>query len=158
VIQQQQRQHRFPLDEFRKAWSYFISSLLIMEYYEQPHGGTGFFQQRFSTEKYLQSIQRFVGHQLDRGINYFHIVQLFLKIYLEKHNDNPVDYILYMIRNPQAALRYVLHQVMLPLEDNPDRGLPFRIDKLDQYRDTLIKVYDNRLDEAIRPEESEESA
>ncbi len=158
VIQQQRRQHRFPLDEFRKAWSYFISSLLIMEYYEQPHGGTGFFQQRFSTEKYLQSIQRFVGHQLDRGINYFHIVQLFLKIYLEKHNDNPVDYILYMIRNPQAALRYVLHQVMLPLEDNPDRGLPFRKDKLDQYRDTLIKVYDNRLDEAIRPEESEESA
>jgi hypothetical protein len=63
-----------------------------------------------------------------------------------------------MIRNPQAALRYVLHQVMLPLEDNPDRGLPFRKDKLDQYRDTLIKVYDNRLDEAIRPEESEESA
>jgi hypothetical protein len=44
------------------------------------------------------------------------------------------------------------------LEDNPDRGLPFRIDKLDQYRDTLIKVYDNRLDEAIRPEESEKSA
>ena len=158
VIQQQRRQHRFPLDEFRKAWSYFISSILIMEYYEQPHGGTDFFQQRFSTEKYLQSIQRFVDRQSDRNVNHFHIVQLFLKIYLEKRHDNPVNYLLYMIRNPQAALRYVLHQVMLPLEENPDRGLEFRKAKLDQYRDTLIKVYDNRLDDAIRPEESGEPA
>ena len=158
VIQQQRRQHRFPLDEFHKAWSYFISSILIMEYYEQPHDGTDFFQQRFSTEKYLQSIQRFVDRQSDRNVNHFHIVQLFLKIYLEKRHDNPVNYLLYMIRNPQAALRYVLHQVMLPLEENPDHGLEFRKAKLDQYRDTLIKVYDNRLDDAIRPEESGEPA
>ena len=144
---QDDRRQRFPLGEFRKAWSYFISSILITRYYEANTGN-----HRFQRDRYMQSIRQFVDRQIQRGINYYHLVFLFLRIYEEREQDEQVvPFLLYMIHYPQAALRFVLHRVIAPIPEGKfyEEELPKRMQRLEEYVQTLLQVYDNRLKTAI---------
>ena len=145
-----QRQ-RFPLGEFRKAWSYFISSILITRYYESHTG-----QQRFNKERYMDSIRHFVERQVYRGINYYHLVLLFLRIYEEREQDKQVvPYLLYMIHYPQASLRFIFYRLLAPIPSGrhyEEDELPRRLKRVEEYTYTLLKVYENRLQAATLEE------
>ena len=65
-----QKQQRFPLEEFKKAWSYFLSSILITRYYQAYTPSPGA-KQRFNTEKYMAAIHKFVRKQMQRKVNHF---------------------------------------------------------------------------------------
>ncbi len=149
-LRNDQRQ-RFPLGEFRKAWSYFISSILITRYYEAHTG-----QQRFNKERYMDSIRHFVERQVHRGINYYHLVLLFLRIYEEREQDKQVvPYLLYMIHYPQASLRFIFHRLLAPIPSGrhyEEDELPRRLKRVEEYTYTLLKVYENRLQTAILEE------
>ena len=69
-----------PLDDLNKAWSYFISSILSMQYYQQP-SASATLPQGFRPDNYMSSIMEFVDRQCSLGINHFHIVKLLLLIY-----------------------------------------------------------------------------
>ncbi len=150
------KHQRFPLSEFRKAWSYFISSILITRYYGE-HAAKQGAKQRFNAEKYMNSIHEFVQRQAQRGVSYYHLVWLFLKLYERKQSDgNALPFLLYMIHYPQASLRFVFHQVLAPAPEGRDYAteeLPKRQQRLDEYCETLLKVYENRLENAILPAE-----
>ncbi len=133
-----------PLDEFSKAWSYFISSILTMQYYQQS-SASATLPQGFRTENYLKSILEFVDQQCSRGINHFHIVKLLWLVYKEKGTD-ALPFLLYCLQKPQDILRYTLHLTMRPQTENS--RLEKRLEKLPQYRDAWIAAYQNRLNES----------
>ena len=135
-----------PLDDFRKAWSYFSASVLTLLYYQEPTESAGLLQ-GFRADNYLKSILEFVDQQCSRGINHFHIIKLLWLVYEERQDSEALSFILYCIQRPQDILRYTLHQVM-----RPQRGktsIERRLEKLPQYRDALITVYKNRLRESL---------
>ena len=133
-----------PLDDFSKAWSYFISSILSMLYYQQS-SASATLPQGFRTENYLKSILKFVDRQCSRGINHFHIVKLLWLVYEEKGTD-ALPFLLYCVQKPQDILRYTLHLTMRPQTENI--SLEKRLGKLSQYRDAWIAAYQNRLNES----------
>lgn len=133
-----------PLDDFSKAWSYFISAILTMHYYQQD-SASATLPQGFRTENYLKSILEFVDRQCSRGINHFHIVKLFWLVYEEKGTD-ALPFLLYCVQKPQDILRYSLHLTMRPQTENSN--LEKRLEKLPQYRDAWIAAYQNRLNES----------
>ena len=133
-----------PLDDFSKAWSYFISAILTMHYYQQD-SASATLPQGFRTENYLKSILEFVDRQCSRGINHFHIVKLFWLVYEEKGTD-ALPFLLYCVQKPQDILRYTLHLTMRPQTENSN--LEKRLEKLPQYRDAWIAAYQNRLNES----------
>jgi hypothetical protein len=65
----------FPLDEFKTAWNYFISSVLTLIYYKDSNNATDL-PQGFNADNYTKSILGYVDKQCFQGINYFHIVKL----------------------------------------------------------------------------------
>ena len=133
-----------PLDDFSKAWSYFISAILTMHYYQQA-SASATLPQGFRTENYLKSILEFVDRQCSRGINHFHIVKLLWLVYEEKGTD-ALPFLLYCVQKPQDILRYTLHLTMRPQTENSN--LEKRLEKLPQYRDAWIAAYQNRLNES----------
>ena len=133
-----------PLDDFSKAWSYFISAILTMHYYQQD-SASATLPQGFRTENYLKSILEFIDRQCSRGINHFHIVKLFWLVYEEKGTD-ALPFLLYCVQKPQDILRYTLHLTMRPQTENSN--LEKRLEKLPQYRDAWIAAYQNRLNES----------
>lgn len=133
-----------PLDDLNKAWSYFISSILSMQYYQQP-SASATLPQGFRTDNYMSSIMEFVDRQCSLGINHFHIVKLLLLIY-EKKGTNALNFLLYCFQRPQDILRYTLYLTTRP--QTGDISLEKRLEKLFQYRDSLISVYQNRLNES----------
>ena len=68
---------------------------------------------------------------------------------------NVLSFLLYMVHYPQSALRFVFHQVLLPYSSNADSQIELekRVKRILEYRDTLLQVYENRLKEAILPED-----
>ncbi|SUZ87744.1 uncharacterized protein METZ01_LOCUS40598 [marine metagenome] len=135
-----------PLDDFRKAWSYFSASVLTLLYYQEPTESAGLLQ-GFRADNYLKSILEFVDQQCSRGINHFHIIKLLWLVYEERQDSEALSFILYCIQRPQDILRYTLHQVMRP--QTGKTSIERRLEKLPQYRDALITVYKNRLREAL---------
>lgn len=133
-----------PLDDFSKAWSYFISTKLTLLYYQES-SASATLPQGFRTDNYLKSILEFVDRQCSRGINHFHIVKLLWLVYEEKGTD-ALEFMLFCIQNPLDILRYTLHQTMRPLAANSN--LEKRLGKLPQYRDALISAYQNRFAES----------
>ena len=133
-----------PLDDFSKAWSYFISAILTMHYYQQD-SASATLPQGFRTENYLKSILEFIDRQCSRGINHFHIVKLLWLVYEEKGTD-ALPFLLYCVQKPQDILRYTLHLTMRPQTENSN--LEKRLEKLPQYRDAWIAAYQNRLNES----------
>ena len=132
-----------PLDDFSKAWSYFISSILSMLYYQQS-SASATLPQGFRTDNYVKSILKFVDGQCSLGINHFHIVKLLWLVYEEKGTD-ALPFLLYCVQKPQDILRYTLHLTMRPQTENI--SLEKRLEKLPQYRDAWISAYQNRLNE-----------
>ena len=135
-----------PLDDFRKAWSYFCSSVLTLLYYQEFTESAGL-PQGFRADNYLKSIWEFVDRQCSRGINHFHIVRLLWLIYEKNPENDALTFILYCIQNPQDILRYSLHQVMRPQTDKTP--VKRRLEKLPLYGEALITAYQNRLLEAL---------
>jgi hypothetical protein len=135
-----------PLDDFRKAWSYFCSSVLTLLYYQEFTESAGL-PQGFRADNYFKSILEFVDRQCSRGINHFHIVKLLCLIYEKNPENDALRFILYCIQNPQDILRYTLHQVMRPQSDKTH--VKRRLEKLPDYGDALITAYQNRLLEAL---------
>ena len=135
-----------PLDDFRKAWSYFCSSVLTLLYYQEFTESAGL-PQGFRADNYFKSILEFVDRQCSRGINHFHIVKLLWLIYEKKPETDALTFILYCIQNPQDILRYTLHQVMRPQTDKTP--VKRRLEKLPLYGEALITAYQNRLLEAL---------
>jgi len=135
-----------PLDDFRKAWSYFCSSVLTLLYYQEFTESAGL-PQGFRADNYFKSILEFVDRQCSRGINHFHIVRLLWLIYEKNPENDALTFILYCIQNPQDILRYTLHQVMRPQSDKTH--VKRRLEKLPDYGDALITAYQNRLLEAL---------
>ena len=135
-----------PLDDFRKAWSYFSASVLTLLYYQEPTESAGLLQ-GFRADNYLKSILEFVDQQCSRGINHFHIIKLLWLVYEERQDSEALSFILYCIQRPQDILRYTLHQVMRP--QTGKTSIERRLEKLPQYRDALITVYKNRLRESL---------
>ena len=133
-----------PLDDFSKAWSYFISSILSMLYYQQS-SASATLPQGFRTENYLKSILKFVDRQCSRGINHFHIVKLLWLVY-EKKGTDPLPFLLYCVQKPQDILRYTLHLTMRTQTEQI--SIEKRLEKLPQYRDAWISTYQNRLNES----------
>jgi len=133
-----------PLDDFSKAWSYFISAILTMHYYQQA-SASATLPQGFRTENYLKSILEFIDRQCSRGINHFHIVKLLWLVYEEKGTE-ALPFLLYCVQKPQDILRYSLHLTMRPQTENSN--LEKRLEKLPQYRDAWIAAYQNRLNES----------
>ena len=133
-----------PLDDFSKAWSYFISSILSMLYYQQS-SASATLPQGFRTENYLKSILKFVDRQCSRGINHFHIVKLLWLVY-EKKGTDALPFLLYCVQKPQDILRYTLHLTMRTQTEQI--SIEKRLEKLPQYRDAWISTYQNRLNES----------
>ena len=132
-----------PLDDFSKAWSYFISSILTMLYYQEPSASSTL-PQGFRTDNFLKSILKFVDRQSIRGINHFHIVKLLWLVYEEKEADD-LTFLLFCIQKPQDILRYTLALTMRPVTEKT--SLEKRLEKLPQYRDAWISAYQNRINE-----------
>jgi len=177
ATQLQQRHQKFPLVPFRRAWSYFISSLLTVHHYKllsQSGARSGReagkkadttsegFSYKWNMGKYQRSIELFTEKQVQKNINQFHIVQLFFLIYkkdlekdLEKNSEahseaHSVAFLLYMLQSPQMLLRFVLHQMMAPLtQTGTKQSLPERIEQLPKHCDTLIHVYEERIQESV---------
>ncbi len=135
----------FPLDEFKTAWSYFISSLLTLFYYQDSINSAGL-PQGFHAENYTKSILRYVDNQCSTGINYFHIVKLLWLIYDEKLNSDALQFLIFCLKNPNDILRFIIHQVMRPQSES--LPLERRLEKLPQYRKAWITAFQNRLDNA----------
>jgi len=133
-----------PLDDFSKAWSYFISSILSMLYYQQS-SASATLPQGFRTENYLKSILKFVDWQCSRGINHFHIVKLLWLVY-EKKGTDPLPFLLYCVQKPQDILRYTLHLTMRTQTEQI--SIEKRLEKLPQYRDAWMSTYQSRLNES----------
>jgi len=135
-----------PLNDFRKAWSYFSASVLTLLYYKKFSESAGL-PQGFRADNYLKSILEFVDKQCSLGVNYYHIVKLLWLIYKKLPEKDALGFMLYCIQNPQDILRYTLHQVMRPLSDKST--IKRRLEKLPDYRDALITAYQNRILEAL---------
>ena len=133
----------FPLDEFKTAWSYFISTLLTLIYYQDSANSAGL-PQGFHAENYTKSILRYVDQQCSRGVNFFHIVKLFWIIYDEKLNSDALKFLLFCLQNPNDIMRFILNQVMRP--QSVSLPLEKRFEKLPQYGKAWIIAYQNRLD------------
>ena len=132
-----------PLDDFSKAWSYFISTKLTLLYYQES-SASATLPQGFRTDNYLKSILEFVDRQCSRGINHFHIVKLLWLVYEEKEADD-LTFLLFCIQKPQDILRYTLALTMRPVTEKT--SLEKRLEKLSQYRDAWISAYQNRINE-----------
>ena len=137
-------QQLVPLDDFCKAWSYFISSILSMLYYQQSSASVTL-PQGFRTENYLKSILKFVDRQCSLGINHFHIVKLLWLVY-EKKGTDALPFLLYCVQKPQDILRYTLHLTMRTQTEQI--SIEKRLEKLPQYGDAWISAYQNRLNES----------
>ena len=139
---------KFPMEEFKTAWSYFIASLLTLIYYKDSVNSTDL-PQGFHAENYTKSILRYVDKQCLRGINYFHIVKLLWLIYEEKMNSDALKFLLFCLQNPNDILCFILNQVMRP----QSKSLPLekRLEKLPNYRNAWITAFQNRLDNALDP-------
>ena len=137
-----------PLDDFGKAWSYFISSMLTMHYYQESFA-TATLPQGFRSENYLKSILEFVDRQCSRGINHFHIVKLLCLIHEEK-GANALTFMLYCIQQPLDILRFTLHLMMQP--ETGKTSLEERLEKLPKYRDAWLSAFQNRGTEAEEEE------
>ncbi|MGK5091079.1 hypothetical protein WDW89_03565 [Deltaproteobacteria bacterium TL4] len=143
---------QFPVEAFKKAWSYFISSILIHFYYQQQ-SQVSQAKQKFNTQKYLQTVEKYTLYQMRKGVNYFHIVYLFIRIYQSKPENERISYLLYMLQHPQRALKYVMGQIMETSSQVPlsEELLRKRIEKIINYQDLLLQVFDERLREDILP-------
>ena len=144
TIDNESHRHLVPLDDFSKAWSYFISSILSMLYYQQS-SASATLPQGFRTENYLKSILKFVDRQCLRGINYFHIVKLLFLVY-EKKGTDALPFLLYCVQKPQDILRYTLHLTMSMQTEQI--SIEKRLEKLPQYRDAWIYTFQSRLNES----------
>ncbi|MBF0237095.1 MAG: hypothetical protein HQM12_05255 [SAR324 cluster bacterium] len=139
----------FPLELFNKSWGYFVSSILIYLYYQNLYE-TSPQPQKFNTEKYLNAIEQYVLQQMQKGIKHFYMVYLFLLIYRKKEHEEPMTFLLYIIKQPQATLRYVMSRLSV-LEPGDMAQINQQLEK---YRDTLIQAYEQRLSEALSAEPS----
>jgi hypothetical protein len=144
ITDNENHQQLVPLDDFSKAWSYFISSILSMLYYQQS-SASATLPQGFRTENYLKSILKFVDRQCSRGINHFHIVKL-LWLVFEKKGTDALPFLLYCVQKPQDILRHTLHLTMR--KQTEQISIEKRLEKLPQYRDAWISTYQNRLNES----------
>ncbi len=141
----------FPLQAFKKAWSYASSSILIHLYYEHMNK-VGNSPRKFNSNQYMHAIEKYVFHQIDRNVDFACLIALLLFIYKEKKGRG-LQFLLYLIHNPQTSLQHAIHQVMLPFADSVSREEKRRqcLERLEQYRDYLIEVYEERIATDILP-------
>ncbi len=132
-----------PLNEFERAWSYFISFVLTLIYYQDDANSTGL-TQGFNPENYTKSILGYVDKQCALGINYFHIVKLLWLIYKNNMNQNSIKFLLFCLENPNTILRFILHQIMRP--QSGTLSLERRLEKLLNYEKAWVSAFQNRLD------------
>ena len=145
------RHSAFPLQAFKKAWSYVSSSILIHRYYESMNRLSAP-RPRFNGEKYMAVIEQYVLQQMQRGVAHAPLSFLFLMIYRMK-KEQGLSFLLYILQNPQASLQHALTQVMLPVAetDSPQEQQKKHLERLKKNSDFLIKVYEKRLEMAILP-------
>ena len=133
-----------PLDEFKTAWSYFISSVLTLIFY-QDSVNSDILPQGFNSDNYTKSILGYVDKQCSKSINHFHIVKLLWLIYDETLYSSKLNFLLFCLQNPQGLLSFVMNQIMRP--QTAESPLESRLEKLPQYGKAWINAYQNRLDE-----------
>ncbi len=130
----------FPLDEFKTAWSYFISFVLTLIYYQNDANSSGL-PQEFNPDNYKKSILGYVDKQCSLGINYFHIVKLLWLIYEKKLNQDALKFLLFCLKNPNVILLFILHQVMRPRPNSV--SLERRLEKLPNYVKAWLTAFKN---------------
>lgn len=143
----EERQKRFPVNELKKAWSYFISSILIYLYYQEVNQQQAT-RLKVNTEKYLKAIEQFILNQLT-GHNLFGRLVLFMLLIHQVKGNDIISFLLYMFQQPQLALRYSvmkLQQTSPPETVQEQTDLKrFWLQELMKLRDLCVKVYDERL-------------
>jgi len=135
------KRHYVPIDDLRKAWSYFCSSVLTLLYYEK-FSNYDTLPKGFKSDKFLNSILNFIEKKCLQGINHFHIVKLFWILYEKEKNDG-LKFVIYCINKPQNILRYILYQLMIP--EIGSNNMNNRLEKLKKFSDALISVYKKRF-------------
>lgn len=151
ILKLKPRHSAFPIQAFKKAWSYVCSSILIHRYYENMNQ-LSTTRQRFKGDKYISVIEQYVMQQMKRGVDYAPLSALLLSIYRNKKEEG-LSFLLYMIHNPQASFQYALTQVMLPLpeSDSLEEQHKQRLAILKKNCDFLIQVYEERMETDILP-------
>ncbi len=141
----------FPLQSFKRAWSYFISSLLIYLYYQEL-GKNPKARRPINPDKYMKVIRNYVMQQMERGTDYAMIVGLFLILNQHK-GKHGLEFLLYIIHTPHLSLKYALNRIIAPLPDDlpPDQKKKRRLELLNQQKDLLLRVYEERIHNDILP-------
>ena len=154
IRENQEEKQLIPLDDFRKAWGYFIAFILTLNYYQNPVEAAAL-PHGFRSDHYLKSIMRFINQQCSKGINSFHIVQLLWLIYERKAENGEaektaseemsgLEFLLYSLNNPQAVIRFTMHRVMRP--ETERATIEQRLQKLPNFRDAWIAAFQNQLE------------
>lgn len=150
LIQKPNSRNAFPLQEFKDAWSYVISSILIHQYFLRQHQQMTK-NQRFHPQKYLDGVMKFAIRQMNMKIPSFRIVYLLLRVYHSRPTDG-LEFLVYLARFPQPSLRYTLRQVLFPPQKqdaSAEEQTKYEITKLLRYAEVLLAVYQERRNQDI---------
>ena len=63
------------LEDIRKAWAYFFSAQITLEFYQYP-AHREFVPEGFQASQYLRSIEHFISKKTREAVNHYHLIQL----------------------------------------------------------------------------------
>ena len=132
------------LEDIRKAWAYFFSAQITLEFYQYP-AHREFVPEGFQASQYLRSIEHFISKKTREAVNHYHLILLLYLVHKAKGKDG-LEFLHHCLVNPLGTWHYLLQKTLEPLKEK--ENLQKRLDQMPRHRDTLLYAYQKSWQES----------
>ena len=139
----------FPLQEWKSAWSYFISVFMIYSYAQSHSQEVKNSNNTINHKTYLHSTKKFLVQQIKQGKVYAWLALMLIDI-ATKQKEKTMSFILYLVQNPNLSLQYALNTLCKKAREHKELG---QLDQsliqksIELTAQTLMSAYENRIEQ-----------
>ena len=134
------------LEDIRKAWAYFFSAQITLEFYQYP-AHREFVPKGFLASQYLRSIELFISKKTREAVSHYHLILLLYLVHKAKGEDG-LEFLHHCLANPLGTWHYLLQKTLEPLKEN--ENLQKRLDQMPRHQDTLLNAYQKSWQESTQ--------
>ena len=134
------------LEDIRKAWAYFFSAQITLEFYQYP-AHREFVPEGFQASQDLRSIELFISKKTREAVNHYHLILLLYLVHKAKGEDG-LEFLHHCLANPLGTWHYLLQKTLEPLKEN--ENLQKRLDQMPRHQDTLLNAYQKSWQESTQ--------
>ncbi len=135
----------FLLQDWKQAWSYFISAFMIYRYAQFKQQDPK--HQAIDPTKYLRSTKLFLSQQIKQRKVYAWMASMLIDIAI-RQKEAGLAFVLYLAKNPNLSLQYALCHLQKKAQESQDIA-QIAQDSIESIAQTLTEAYENRRQQQL---------